>query len=216
MAFIRALSVFEDARWVNDPVATFRAENKAWQLRVASTVGFDVPTTLISNDREAPVPATIGNPFALKALDTVLLREGRTQTFAFTQIVQWSACSGEDFQNIPSILQMALHDKLDLRVTIVGEQLWCVAVHHNERGINGDWRLRKKEELSYETYELPSETAKRCFALMRRMGLSMAGIDLAFSGERYWFIEINPTGEWGWLDNPDRPIASTIASNLSC
>lgn len=216
MAFIRALSVFEEARWVNDPAATFRAENKAWQLRVASTIGFDVPTTLISNDPTAPVPATIGDPVALKALDTVLLREGETQTFAFTQIVPWVACSGEDFHKIPSTLQMALHNKLDLRVTIIGEKLWCVAIRYKEKGIEGDWRLHKKGELSYETFDLPDETARRCFALMRRMGLIMAGIDLALSDNHYWFIEINPTGEWGWLDSPARPIASAIATALSC
>jgi len=216
MAFIRALSVFTDARWVNDPTATFRAENKAWQLRVASLVGFDVPATLVSNDPTAPVPATIGDPVALKALDTVLLREGETQTFAFTQIVSWKSCMDEDFQKIPSTLQMALHDKLDLRVTIVGEQLWCVAIRHKERGIEGDWRLHKKSEVSYETFVLPDETANRCFVLMRRMGLTMAGIDLALSDQRYWFIEINPTGEWGWLDSPERPIANAIVSTLSC
>jgi hypothetical protein len=216
MAFIRALSVFENALWINDPAATFRAENKAWQLRIASVVGFDVPKTLISNDPNTPVPETIGDPFALKALDTVLLREGETQAFAFTQIVSWLTCNGDDFQKIPSTLQTALHDKLDLRVTIVGEQFWCVAILRNAHGVDGDWRLHKKGELSYEPYELPDVVVNRCFMIMRQMGLVMAGIDLAFSEQRYWFIEINPTGEWGWLESPIRPIASTISSVLSC
>lgn len=215
MAFMRALSVFENALWVNDPSATFRAENKAWQLRIASTIGFDVPETLISNDSAAPVLEKIGDTVALKSLDTVLLREGDTQTFAFTQIVPWSACAGSEFQKIPSTLQAVLRDKLDLRVTVVGERFWCVAIRYKENGIEGDWRLNKKDELTYEDFELPDEVKKYCFALMRRMGLVMAGIDLALSDHRYWFIEINPTGEWGWLESRTRPIASAIASVLT-
>ena len=41
-------------------------------------------------------------------------------------------------------------------------------------------------------------------------------IDLAVVDGRTWFIEINPTGEWGWLDTEARPIAAAIAEMLSC
>lgn len=46
------------------------------------------------------------------------------------------------------------------------------------------------------------------------MGLVYGAIDLAVSGDRFIFIEINPTGEWGWLDNPERPLAKAIAAAL--
>lgn len=215
MAFIRALSVFE-TRWVNDPAATYRAESKAWQLRIAREAGFDVPATLITNDVDAPVAAQLGEPLALKALDTVLLREGEEQFFAFTQLLSWADCRSEDFKRVPVTLQAALIDKLDLRVTIIGDRLWCVAIRSAGEGIEGDWRLRKKGDLVYEPFSMPPAIESLCFALMARMDLVMGCIDLAIAGGRYWFIEINPTGEWGWLDSRERPLARTIAETLSC
>lgn len=215
MAFIRALTVF-DTRWVNDPSATFRAESKAWQLRIAGRVGFDVPSTLITNDIEAPIADRLGKVIAVKALDTVLLREGEDQLFAFTQILQWADCRSPSFETSPATLQKALTGKLDLRVTVVGRQLWCVAVCSEGGGIEGDWRLRKKDELVYRTFDLPPDVEALCFALMARMELAMGCIDLALADGRYWFIEVNPTGEWGWLDSADRPLARAIAELLSC
>jgi len=46
------------------------------------------------------------------------------------------------------------------------------------------------------------------------LGLTYGAIDLAVSGDTVHFIEINPTGEWGWLDGPDRPIAKAIVDEL--
>jgi hypothetical protein len=215
MAFVRALSVFDQARWVNDPAATYRAESKAWQLRIAREIGFDVPATLITNDAEAPVEARLGEMVALKALDTILLREGDDQLFAFTQLMPWADCRGEDLRAVPLTVQAALLDKLDLRVTVVGDRLWCVSIRCGGAGIEGDWRLRKKVELAYDAFDLPSEVEAQCYALLRRMDLVMGCIDLAIADGRYWFIEINPTGEWGWLNSEERPIARTIAGTLA-
>lgn len=42
-AFVRNLMVFDEARWFNDPAATYRAEHKAVQLSTAAQLGFVVP-----------------------------------------------------------------------------------------------------------------------------------------------------------------------------
>ena len=34
---------------------------------------------------------------------------------------------------------------------------------------------------------------------MDELGLTFGGIDLALCGDEFYFIEVNPTGEWGWL-----------------
>ena len=44
-------------RWVSDPEATRRAENKLVQLVAAKAAGFRVPRTLVSND-----PAEMNQP----------------------------------------------------------------------------------------------------------------------------------------------------------
>ena len=35
---------------------------------------------------------------------------------------------------------------------------------------------------------------------MNKLHLRFGGIDLAYANGEYYFIEVNPTGEWGWLE----------------
>ncbi|MGO7050103.1 RimK-like protein [Rhizobium johnstonii] len=213
-AFLRGLMVFDDAQWINHPAMTYRAESKPWQLHIAAKLGFDIPKTIITNDPVAPIVETIGNCVAVKSIDTVLLREGNQQYFAYTQLLDWSDIATSDLCAAPVVIQEAISPKLDLRVTVLGEQAWAVAVTADGGAIDGDWRLKKKGELAYPTFDLPLDVEQRCIELVRSMGLVYGAIDLAVSGDRFIFIEINPTGEWGWLDNPERPLAKAIAAAL--
>lgn len=214
-AFLRGLMLFDEARWLNDPAATYRAECKPWQLRQAARLGFNTPATLITNDPNAPVATTLGETVAVKSVDTVLLREGGRQFFAYTQLLDWSICAAPALRAAPVLAQKVISPKLDLRVTVLGDHVWAVSVEVEGAGIEGDWRLRKKEQLDYPDFALPPEVADLCIALVRHMGLVYGAIDLALSDGRFVFIEINPTGEWGWLDTPERPIAATIARALA-
>lgn len=213
-AFLRGLMVFDDARWINHPAMTYRAESKPWQLHIAAKLGFDIPKTIITNDPVAPIEETIGNRVAVKSVDTVLLREGDHQFFAYTQLLDWSDIATSDLCAAPVVIQEVISPKLDLRVTVLGEQAWTVAVTADGGAIEGDWRLKKKAQLAYPTFELPLDVEQRCIALVRTLGLVYGSIDLAVSEDRFIFIEINPTGEWGWLDNPERPLATAIAAAL--
>lgn len=214
-ALMRGLMLFDSARWYNHPAATYQAEAKPLQLRVAHQLGFAVPRTLITNDRTAPIPETLGQTFALKSVDTIILTEGDSQYFGYTSIVDWSACTATDFQAIPSTCQRLLAPKLDLRVTVLGERVWCTSIETSEGGVEGDWRLTPKHQLIFKDYSLPAEESKRCSDLLKALGLRYGAIDLAFSDGKYWFIEINPTGEWGWLDRDGRELSQSIARELA-
>lgn len=213
-AFMRSLMVFNHSEWVNHPSAVYRAETKAVQLKQAAQTGFDVPMTLMTNDRFAEVETKIGPMVALKSIDTLLLKEGDEQLFGYTSLTDWEAIADEHFHLAPATIQAPLFEKVDLRVTVVGKKLWCVAIKTCGQGIEGDWRLTLKSNIEIEDYELPENISSRCLKLVHDLGLQFGAIDLAISQGRYWFIEINPTGEWGWLDSNTRPIASTIARYL--
>ena len=49
---------------------------------------------------------------------------------------------------------------------------------------------------------------------MKKLNLSFGGIDLALVEKKYYFIEINPTGEWGWLVSNSCPIDKTIVDYM--
>lgn len=213
-AFLRALCVFRYAAWMNDPPATYLAESKPYQLAVAAACGFRVPDTLATNDA-ARIRKTFPESLVVKSLDTVLLREGDDCLFTYTTINAGAALHDEAVAAVPLLAQRALDQKTDLRVTVIGDRLFAVRILSAGVGIPGDWRVIPKTELEYPDVALDSETADQCLRLTRRLGLAFAAIDLLEAPEGIFFIEVNPTGEWGWLSTADRPIAAAIATWLA-
>jgi glutathione synthase/RimK-type ligase-like ATP-grasp enzyme len=214
-AFIRNLMLFQEARWVNDPTATYRAENKALQLSVAAQLGFAVPETRITN---APHPDSLGDrnrEVAIKGLDTVLLRDGDQEMFGFTAIVCATELEPAEWHSAPATIQAALMNKLDIRVTVVGEQVFAAGITANAQPIVGDWRI-EKTHAHFSQYDLPQEIEERCRRLTKLLKLRYGAIDLALHAGEYYFLEINPTGEWAWLvDAAGLPIDRAIADLLS-
>lgn len=64
-------------------------------------------------------------------------------------------------------------------------------------------------------HELPAAIAEQAIALVRALGLRFAGIDLILSREHYVFVELNPNGEWGWLEKAGLPLAAALADELA-
>lgn len=213
-AFLRALSVFDTASWMNWPQATYLAECKPYQLLAAKRCGFKIPATLVSND-SAQIPHAFPGAMVVKSLDSVLLREGGDCLFTYT-----TAATGSDFNDsavstAPVMVQEIVEGKTDCRITVVGDQIFAVRVLANGSPVQGDWRVEPRESLEYESFQLPGEVEGACLGLLRNLGLSFGGIDLLETSHGYYFLEVNPTGEWGWLCNSDRPIDEAIASWLS-
>jgi glutathione synthase/RimK-type ligase-like ATP-grasp enzyme len=62
---------------------------------------------------------------------------------------------------------------------------------------------------------VPTDVAKRCRTLVERFGLRFGAVDLAVGSDGvYWFLELNPNGEWGWLQRAGLPIAEALADTL--
>lgn len=195
-SFIRNLTVFERAKWLNHPMYTYQAENKVYQLDVAKSLGLNIPDTVITNDSTHLLDDSI---YVVKALDTPLFYENGKEMFTYSTVVTGRDIKISSLREAPVIIQKCLLDKIDLRVTIVGNRLFPVEIKSKGKGINGDWRKTRKEDLEYNPCVLPSKIEDKLLKLMDELHLSFGGIDLAFSSGKYYFIEVNPTGEWGWL-----------------
>jgi len=215
-AFVRSLIVFNQARWINHPRAIYAAECKPYQLMCANRIGLTVPTTLIGNTAppaESPLWDSQQRA-ALKALDSFLVRMEDQDAFFYTQQIGIDDVRPESLSSIPVVLQQHLRGKLDIRVTVVGENCYAASVTRNGTGIEGDWRLAR-EEATFGIHSLPQKIQARCVELVRMLELTYGAIDLALVGDVYYFLEINPTGEWAWLLEPtgmriDRALADAL------
>lgn len=212
-AFLRGLMIFDDSLWLNWPANTYSAESKPYQLMIASRVGFLVPNTQIGNDSE--ILNSVEGKVIVKSLDTVLLRDGDDCLFTYTSNVNKEDLVDENVRLAPLTVQSYITPKIDIRVTVIGDKIVAVKILSKGLGIDNDWRLLKKDELEYVDITLPDEMQRYCFDLMSELGLVYGAIDLIERDGIYYFIEINPTGEWGWLSNKERLIEKDIANLLS-
>jgi glutathione synthase/RimK-type ligase-like ATP-grasp enzyme len=96
------------------------------QLRVAAQAGFRIPQTVVTNSGAAAVAAAAGREHVvLKSLDTLLVREAGVEAFAYSVPLQAASLAQSDMRAAPAILQEYLEPKVDLRVTVVGEHVYC-------------------------------------------------------------------------------------------
>lgn len=213
MAFLRGCSVFDNARWMNWPQSTYLAESKPFQLMLAKRCGFYVPPTLIGNDNEEFQPHFV-EPIIVKSVDTVLIRNEGNCLFTYTTKCPLSELTEQNVSIAPLVVQKCFINKIDCRVTIIGDTLSAVEILRQGRPIEGDWRTISKNELSYIDIDLPVSVQKSCRLLMHKLGLTFGAIDFLIVDKEFVFLEINPTGEWGWLNTEERGYDRRIAEWL--
>lgn len=214
-AFIRNLVVFDKCKWVNNPVSTYKAENKLYQLKLAKEVGFLVPDTVVGNCITDFIKKD--EQYIVKSLDTALFYDGNQELFTYSTLISGCELSDSDLKSAPVIIQEYLDNKIDIRVTIIEKKLIPVKITENNHGIEGDWRKLSKDSLEYSYFQLPIDIETKIYALMEKLDLKFGGMDLIFKDGGYYFIEVNPTGEWGWLKFSTKiDIDAAIADCLTC
>lgn len=214
-AFLRNLIIFERAVWINNPVDVYRAENKMYQLCVAQECGLKIPMTKISNSSEIQINDE--TEYVVKSLDTALFYDlqNRKEMFTYSNVIRGAEIKKYNLKQAPVFIQEFLNPKVDCRVTYIGGILYSVKIQKENKGVYGDWRFYK-EQLDYIPFKLPEDVEKSISSLMKKLHLKFGGIDLALVDGEYYFIEVNPTGEWGWLEVKTNMQISLAIKEILC
>jgi glutathione synthase/RimK-type ligase-like ATP-grasp enzyme len=219
LGMLESLEVF-----TMDRVSTVRtAEHKPRQLRLAAALGLDVPRTLTTNDPEAVRAfwTACGGRVVAKALSSFAIydEDGREQVVFTSQLIAGDLEHLDQLALSPMTFQEHLDKSIELRVTLVGEHLFAAAVDSQslERS-RVDWRKEGNRLLrAWKPYVLPADVAERLRTLAARLGLTYGAADIVVTPDgRHVFLEINPGGEWFWLDDVPGPraISTAIAETL--
>ncbi len=200
------------------------ANNKQLQLKIAQKVGLMTPKTLTSN-----------NPDAVKKFAQDCTEQGiitkMLSSFAIygekgeENVVFTNTVTEEDLEHLeglsfcPMTFQEKIPKALELRTTIVGHQIFTAAVDSQKmEGSSVDWRKEGKALVKdWQPYQLPEEIEKKLLELMAYFGLNYGAIDIIVTPDgRYVFLEVNPVGEFFWMEvfAPHYPISQAIAEIL--
>jgi len=215
--FLTGMAVTPGPIWVSDPASIRTSENKAHQMREAVVAGFRVPDTIWTNDA-AEARAFLerwGNTAVVKSVASAWWEEQGEGKFVFARRISAADLPESDrLATAPLCFQQAIWPKRDVRVTIVGDRVFAaVRSDKGEDPPTIDWRVAGQGE--WAPYSLRDGDAKRCRKLVEALGLLFGGIDIAVDERgNHWFLEINPNGEWGWLQRAGLPIAEALADTF--
>jgi glutathione synthase/RimK-type ligase-like ATP-grasp enzyme len=205
------------ALWVNRREADLRARNKPVQLRIAQEVGFAIPPTVISNDPYSVASfLTAGeDEHVYKVLTWYFEPPDR---IIFTSLVEAAqvVSDPEAVKAVPGVFQSRIPKEYEVRATIVGDEIFSIRVDSQAlEDTKLDWR-RNQRSLSYAPHELPEAIRALLRIMHDRLGLVYGAYDLIVTPSgQYVFLEVNPLGQWLWLEHATRlPISQALASFL--
>jgi len=199
------------AFWLNDPVREESAAHKPFQLSTAPSCGLEIPRTLITNSPEAARAFIAGNGRRGTIYKAFL---ATPRDWRETRLLRHEELSLIDkVRFTPVIFQEYIPAEVDLRITVVGDQIYPAAIYSQEQDYYpNDFRM-DMERARYEPATLPPAVVEGIRRLMARLGLVYGAIDMRRTPDgRYVFIEINPSGQWRFVEEPESSIAGFIGA----
>lgn len=211
-----------DAVWLPGAPETVRqAHHKGLQLRIAGELGFELPPTLITNSPDslldfyrAHAGAIVSKQAGWASASTIGLGMVRFTELVTTRDIAYY----QTVKHCPVTLQRYIDKRIELRITVVGDRVFAAEIHsqatHHTRY---DWRRYDSLRTPHLPHTLPAEIERRCIDLVTRLGLRFGAIDMIVtpSGE-YIFLEINPNGQYLWIEEfTGLPISDAICDLLT-
>ena len=117
-----------------------------------------------------------------------------------------------------NLFQERVKKNVELRITIIGSVVFPVMIYslRSER-TRDDWRAHYPDITYGEHYTLPPQVEQACLNLVERLGLNYGAIDMIVTPEgEHVFLEINPVGQYLWLEKeiPSLPLTDTLIDLL--
>ncbi|MDC8104794.1 MvdC/MvdD family ATP grasp protein [Chryseobacterium sp. PTM-20240506] len=209
-------TALEDVPWINPFEAEKKTDgNKLYQLKIAKKNKLTIPKTLFSNDEEEITAFfhTYCNGKAVAKLHGVIAKSMGGENMLSTTIIREDNLESlADIAYCPMIFQPYIEKEYELRIMYVDGEFFTGKINNSE---HADWRVNQGNYI-WSAYELPEDIKSSLTSMMKEMGLYMGAIDMIKGrDENYYFLEVNPQGEWGMLQKElNFPIAERIADNL--
>lgn len=182
-------------RCLSRPSVLRKAENKIFQLNLSQDVGFTIPESLITNSNNFAKKFCINKTRIVKPLSTGKINYKNKVGIIQTNVVN-KKIDIIGLECWPVYFQQYVKKDYELRVTVVNNNFYPVRIDTTEKI---DWRKRNSKN-KYSLVELPLEIKKKCIEMLDLLSLKFGAFDFIVSKGEYVFLEVNPNGQWYWLE----------------
>jgi ATP-grasp ribosomal peptide maturase len=203
--------------WMNHPSRIAQAEFKPVQLCAANNAGLRIPKTIVTNDPSAArdfaesVQKVIYKPFSAHGIT-----ECGEHRMLYASLVSRKDHGEPSIRLTAHLFQEWVEHAYAVRLTVVDGHFFASSIHSGSPAAHIDWRS-DYGALSYSVTEVPQDVRRGVGTLMRTLELRFGALDfLVTPGGEWVFLEINPNGQWAWIEEETGlPITSAIADALT-
>jgi glutathione synthase/RimK-type ligase-like ATP-grasp enzyme len=127
----------------------------------------------------------------------------------------------------PWYLQDLIEAELDITIVYIDGKSFAYELMRKKDLI--DWRKEiNKEKQEWKIHEISIDFENAIIAYMSRLSLKFGRLDFLFNSGNYYFLEVNPNGQWAWLDLENKnglmtemitqisPITKVMATTKTC
>lgn len=189
---------------VNRPSAMISNTSKPLQLNFIRKSEFNIPDTLITNDRSAVLRFMEKSKIIVKSVSGIR---------STVRQVRESELLG--FQPMIPVQFQRLVEGIDVRVHVIGDEVLACAIFHD---VDDYRKPHSLESVVIKAIDhLPPSLLSACVHLTRRLGLFFSGLDLRVTKEGVvTCFEVNPSPAFSYYElHSGLPIARALARQLS-
>lgn len=168
--------------------------NKLWVLEKAIQAGLDVPEYFLAeNTDEVVLSKTIVKPIAGSSVLETLKKD--SYGMMYTSIVE----KPEKDTFFISFFQGKIEKDFEIRTFYLNGKTWSMAIFsQNDEQTKVDFRKYNDDNPNRNVrYQLPKDIEEKVHILMQTLDLNCGSLDFMKSGNKYYFLEINPIGQFG-------------------
>jgi hypothetical protein len=209
--FAEGIANDPSVEWLTPLADLQRADNKLYQLRLAEQLGIRFPPTVIAPRRDI-LEQSLGRWVIIKALGSGIVpqMDGREAVF-YTTLVDLTTVRDESIAIAPVIAQEYIKADKHLRIVTVRDQLWCASLTAQADYI--DWReMRPELRRRWQITTIPSKLQEDASTIAQMAKVGFSCQDWLQAGNQFWFLELNPVGNWLFLPTP---LATSVTHALT-
>ncbi|MEU4206026.1 MvdC/MvdD family ATP grasp protein [Streptomyces sp. NPDC026294] len=204
-----------DCLHVNHPNFTDAAQNKPYALVQAAAARLRVPPTWIGNDgADARRAVDLFGPAVCKSLVTPVIEAADGPQVLFTTSVE----PGDLDESVAAAVhqfQQRINALYEVRLIMVHGLPFAARL--TAPGHSTDFRAHY-DELAYDYITVPNGVRYGAVRLMNCLHLEYAALDLLVdSHARWWLVDVNPAGQWGFVEGhlPELAVSARLADVLA-
>lgn len=205
LALFVGLLLAQRLRWVDHPWDIELAESKLHQLQTATELGFHVPASLVTNDPVVAKNFLEEGPIVAKPVSSGRGLAPYADTVTKDQL--------DLVASAPVLLQRRVMALSDLRVVTIGTEafVWSRPRASNEAV---DWRVDDPEGSQFRQVSRRG-LGRQAVRLAEQLRLTFSVQDWLEGADVAYFLEVNPQGNWLFLDGAETSIVPALIRHLT-